>query len=375
MPDKIAPFKLERYFAEYEFSARYLLSSSDCESLGMHELLSMADAESLALWHDLKLGYTELQGHPLLRQQIASGYESIDPGQVLTLAPEEGIFIALQTLLQRGDQVVTTFPAYQSLYEIARSIGCDVVPWTLRLQNGAWWLDVDELEALIGDNTKLLIVNFPHNPTGYLPPKKDLERIIDICRRHSIYLFSDEMYRLLEYDPGRRLPAVCDLYERGVSLCGLSKSLALPGLRTGWLCTQDPDLFQRWLIYKDYTTICSSAPGEILALIALRAREQILNRNLRIIQDNLAAAASFFNEFSALLQWLAPQAGSIAFPRLVDATPVDEFCLDIVRNRNIMLAPATLFDFPGNHFRLGVGRRNFSEALGHLRPYLHEKYA
>jgi aspartate/methionine/tyrosine aminotransferase len=375
MPDKIAPFKLERYFAKYEFTAKYLLSSSDCESLGMQELLAMADEQSLALWHDLKLGYTESQGHPLLRQQIAAAYEKIDPNQVLTLAPEEGIFIALQTLLQPGDRVITTFPGYQSLYEIARSLNCEVIPWSLQSHAGAWHLDLDVLERLLDDKTRLLVINFPHNPTGYLPPHADLERIVDLCRKHGVYLFSDEMYRFLEYDIENRLPALCDLYEHGISLSGLSKSLALPGLRMGWLATRDGELFNRWLVYKDYTTICSSAPGEILALIALRAQQRILERNLGIIHSNLVIAEQFFAQFRHLFEWLAPQAGSVAFPRLMDEVPVDEFCLDVVANRSIMLAPGNLFEFPGNHFRLGLGRRNFHQAIDHLRPYLREKYS
>jgi len=374
MSDKIAPFKLERYFAKYEFTAKYLLSSSDCESLGMQELLSMSDEEGLALWHDLKLGYTESQGHPLLRQQIAASYQDIAPDQVLTLAPEEGIFIALQTLLEPGDRVITTFPAYQSLNEIARSLRCEVIPWSLEVRDGAWRLDVNAMEGMLDASTKLLIINFPHNPTGYLPSRADLERIVELCRSHGITLFSDEMYRLLEYDPAHRLPAVCDLYERGISLSGLSKSMALPGLRMGWLVTRDAALFQRWLIYKDYTTICSSAPSEILALIALRAQQRILERNLGIIRSNLVIAEQFFAQFRHLFEWLPPQAGSIAFPRLVYDVPVDEFCLDVVTDRSIMLAPGDLFDFPGRHFRLGLGRRNFHQAIDHLRPYLREKY-
>jgi aspartate/methionine/tyrosine aminotransferase len=374
MTDRIAPFKLERYFAKYEFSAKYLLSSSDCESLGMQELLSMADEESLALWRDLKLGYTESQGHPLLRQQIAATYQNIDSDQVLILAPEEGIFIALQTLLQPGDRVITTFPAYQSLYEIGRSLGCEVVPWSLQVRNGAWQLDVNMLEDLLDESTKLLIINFPHNPTGYLPTRTDIERIVDLCRKKDTILFSDEMYRLLEYDARQRLPAICDLYERGITLSGLSKSLALPGLRMGWLAARDTALFQRWLIYKDYTTICSSAPSEILALVALRAQQRILNRNLDIIRTNLETAELFFAQFPHLFEWLPPQAGSIAFPRLVSGVPVDEFCLDIITNRSIMLAPGNLFDFPGSHFRLGLGRRNFHQAIDRLRPYLRQKY-
>src|SRR5687767_14255499 len=123
------PFKLERYFAKYEFSTRYLLSSSDCDGLMQSELLAAADVECRALWDNLKLGYTESLGHPLLRKEIAQLYEGIDAAEVLVVVPEEGIFIALNALLEKGDHLICTFPAYQSLYEIAGGLGCEITPW------------------------------------------------------------------------------------------------------------------------------------------------------------------------------------------------------------------------------------------------------
>ena len=126
---KIQPFKLERYFARYEFSAPYLLSSSDCEALTLPELLAMADEQTLGLWNNLKLGYTESQGHHLLREEVARLYQNIQPEELLIITPEEGIFIAMNALLDQGDQVVTTFPGYQSLYEIANAMGCQVSHW------------------------------------------------------------------------------------------------------------------------------------------------------------------------------------------------------------------------------------------------------
>ena len=124
----INPFKLERYFAKYEFNTKYMLSSSDCESLGMAELLQMASPASLELWESLKLGYTEAPGHPLLRAEVAKLYPNISPENVLIAVPEEAIFIAMQTLLAPGDHVIVLTPSYQSLSEIARSIDCQVTP-------------------------------------------------------------------------------------------------------------------------------------------------------------------------------------------------------------------------------------------------------
>jgi aspartate/methionine/tyrosine aminotransferase len=366
----IGPFKLERYFAQHEFTAKYLLSPSDCESLSLSELLQLADAETLTLWNELRLGYTESPGHPLLRAEVARLYQQITADDVLIAVPEEAVFIAMQTLLRPGDQVVTLFPAYQSLYEVARSLGCDVTLWALELGSEGWRLDLDRLERSLTDRARLLVVNFPHNPTGYLPTRGELEALIEMARQRNLYLFCDEMYRLLEYDSARRLPPVCDLYEKGISLSGLSKTFALPGLRLGWLAMQGQALLEQWLTYKDYTTICNSAPGEVLAIMALRAKEAIIARNLNIIRQNLRVAEEFFAEHRQHFAWIKPQAGSIAFPRWLAAAPVEHFCQDVLAQQNVMIVPASIFDYPGNHFRVGLGRQNFAEAVQRVSDYL-----
>ena len=162
----LKPFALERYFAEYEFSAQYLLSSSDCDGLRQRDLLALADGEMRRAWDELTLGYTESRGHPLLRTEIAKLYTGIAPDDCLVVVPEEGIFLALSAILTRGDHVICTFPGYQSLYEVTEGIGCEVTRWLPEEANG-WRFDPAFLEANIRPNTKLLIVNFPHNPTGY----------------------------------------------------------------------------------------------------------------------------------------------------------------------------------------------------------------
>jgi aspartate/methionine/tyrosine aminotransferase len=367
----LPPFKLERYFAQHEFSARYLLSASDIESLSLKEMLDLADADSLDRWNTLSLGYTESLGLPALRAEIAALYQKVTADTILTLAPEEGVFIAMNTLLTPGDHIISLFPAYQSLYEIGRSQGCEVSPWMLRLDGDCWRLDFEALEQILKPHTRLLVINFPHNPTGFLPLRAELDQIVAFARANHLYLFSDEMYRFLEYDPARRLPPVCDLYENGISLSGLSKAFALPGLRTGWLATQNVTLFQKFALFKDYTTICSSAPGEVLALAGLRARQVITRRNLEIITANLAAADQFFAEFSSDFTWIHPLAGSIAFPRLELNQSIESFCLSVLDQKNVMLVPGSIFDIPGNHFRLGLGRKNFGEAIALLADYLH----
>jgi aspartate/methionine/tyrosine aminotransferase len=370
MPE-IAPFKLERYFALYEFKAPHLLSASDCESFSLHDLLKLADDESNKMWGDLHLGYTESAGHPLLREEIAEMYQTLIPEDVLVITPEEGIFIAMQTLLNPGDEIISVFPAYQSLTEIAHSLGCRVIPWRLEAGKDGWILDSDQLERSLSAKTRMLVINFPHNPTGFSPGLGQLKLIVSLAQRHNLILFSDEMYRLLEYDPATRLPPICDLYDRGISLSGMSKSFGLPGLRIGWLGTRARDLLARWRQYKDYTTICSSAPSEILALIALRAKDLIVARNLKIIEQNLALAESFFSAQNGRpFTWYAPQGGSVAFPEWRGSTTVEQFCQDLVETQGVMAVPGSMFDYQGNHFRIGLGRKAFPRVLEQVGYFL-----
>lgn len=366
---KIKPFALERYFAQYEFTAKYLLSSSDCDGLMQSEVLSWADPETKKLWENLQLGYTESLGLPLLRKEIAKLYAGISPDQILVAAPEECIFIALNSLLKNGDQVICTYPGYQSLYEIAAAIGCEVEKWEPD-ESAGWYFNPGDLESKIKKNTRLIIVNFPHNPTGYLPSIADYQAIFDIARKHGIPVFSDEMYRFLELNPDQRLPSACELYEKAVTLFGMSKTFGLAGLRIGWIITQDTALYHSIAAYKDYTTICSSAPSEILASIGLRSKEKIIDRHLRRINRNLCLLDDFFEKHRHLFSWIRPKAGTIGLPRLLSEESSGEFCRRVVENRGIMLLPSTVFNYGSKHLRLGFGRENMPEVLNILACYL-----
>jgi len=369
-----APFKIERYFAQHEFTASHLFSSSDCESLSLRELLSYADAESLMLWENLGLGYTESLGHPLLRAEIAGLYSSMSVEHTLVVSPIEAIFLAMHALLKPGDHVVSIFPAYQALYEIPRSIGCDVSLWQLTAREGGWHVDVDRLASLITPRTRLIIINFPHNPTGCLPPRETFDAIVNLARERDLFLFSDEMYRWLEFDETERLPSACEVYEKAIVLSGLSKTFALPGLRMGWLVAQDHDFLTNCQGLKDYTSICHSAPSEVLAIMALRAHEKLAARSLEIVRRNITTAENFFTGHSKLFRWLPPQAGSIAFPQWLGSRSIEEFCDLAVREAGVMIVPGEIFDMPGRHFRVGLGRKNFPEALERLADFLHNHY-
>lgn len=372
---KIKPFHTERFFAIHEFTAPYLLCASDCESLTVDELLQLAGLSPASLGR-LHLGYTETQGAPALRERIATLYGEISGEQVISLsAPEEGIFLMMHTLLEPGDEVIVLTPCYDSLVNVAEYLGCRVIHWPLVEASeppdgrGGWQLDLSMLDRLLSPHTKLVVVNFPHNPTGYLPSHDEWQHTVQLVARSGSWLFSDEMYRGLEFDPTTRLASGCDVYERAVTLGGLSKTYGLPGLRTGWLVLQDASLRDRLLGWKDYTTICASAPGEVLAGIALHVRDKLAARNLRIVEENLALAEAFFSRWRTAFRWNRPQAGSVALVGLRGQS-AQTFCDRLVTEEGVLLLPSTGLGFGDGHVRFGFGRVGFPEALAQLDRHL-----
>jgi aspartate/methionine/tyrosine aminotransferase len=367
---RIADFALERFFARWEFAVEYLLCASDVEGWPMADLLALADDETRQMWDGLRLGYTESTGHPLLRAEIATLYEHLEPDDVLVFAgAEEAIFCLSTALFEPGDHAVVTWPAYQSLYEVARAAGAEVTLHDLREANG-WSLDVERLIASLRPETRLVVVNAPHNPTGMLPTPVEWARLANALSDRGIRLLADEVYRYLEIDDAETLTAGADLFPSAVSLGVMSKSFALAGLRIGWLATRDRELLDRCARMKDYTTICSSAPSEVLALIGLRARDRVLARSRRIVADNLAVLDDLFRRRADRFSWIRPRGGSIGFPRLLGDESVDAFAARLVESEGVLLLPGSQFEHPGNHFRIGFGRDNLPAAVERLEAFL-----
>jgi aspartate/methionine/tyrosine aminotransferase len=365
---QLSPFKLERYFAKYEFTARYLLSSSDCESLTIRDLLAFEpDAHDRFLDH--WLGYTESEGAPGLRGAISQLYPTIQPGEVLVHSgAEEAIFMFMHAVLQAGDHLIVHAPCYQSLGEVARGIGCEVTFWRAYEPEG-WALDLADLEKNIRSNTRAIVINLPHNPTGYLMPGDQFAEVNRLALENGLVLFSDEVYRESEYDPGDRLPAACDVNDLAVSLGVTSKTYGLPGLRIGWIATHNAEIYTRMALLKDYTTICNSAPSEFLAELALRRRSELARRSVDLILRNLEILDSFFTHHVEKFSWIRPRAGPIAFPRLL-GEDVESFCQELVTRANVLLVPGNIFEDTENHFRIGFGRKNLPEAIARLEEFL-----
>ncbi len=368
---KLKPFRIEHFYAKYEFTAQFMLSSSDAQSRTIAELLALEpDAKERfeAHW----LGYTESSGAPFLREAIAGIYSGISSDDVLVISSaEEGIFLVYHALLTAGDHVIVETPCYESGLELARSTGAEVSLWQRHFED-SWAHDLAALEALIHPNTKMIYINTPSNPTGINMSLEVFTAVMKLAKERSIIVFCDEVYRELEHDPSTRLPAACEVYENAISLGSMSKSYGLPGLRLGWLASRNPALLEKCLHFKYYTTICSSAPSEFLTALALRHREVILARNLEIVRQNLPILEAFLARHSSLFSWVKPNASPIGFPRVTIAGDVTDFCEEIVRETGVLLLPGDVYDQPG-HVRMGYGRSNMPEALERLEAYLERR--
>jgi aspartate/methionine/tyrosine aminotransferase len=359
---QLREFQIERYYARHEFTTPFQLSASDCEALTIAELLrfgGIAAEEFLGL----ALGYTETRGAPALRAAIARSYAGCTADDVLVCnAPEEAIFLAMHALVGPGERIVVQTPCYQSLKEVARGLGSEVVEWPMLEGEAGWTLDLERLEQLLDARTRLFVTNAPHNPTGFQPSENEWRRIQELTRARGVRWFSDEMYRGLAPETGLELAPAATLAADAVSLWGSSKSFGLPGLRIGWLVSRDRALLARIEALKDYTSICSNAPGEFLARVALEASAPILAQNRARIAANVERMQTFVARHAERLAWHAPMAGSVALVRLSSGS-AREYAERIRAEGGALLVPSTLFDLGDRHLRVGLGRASFPTAL------------
>jgi aspartate/methionine/tyrosine aminotransferase len=368
-------FRLEVYLGRWEFAARHHLTASDAQTLTIAELLALASDEQREAFGRLPLGYTPTWGTPALREAIAATYDTVGPEHVLSFAgAEEAIFWTMQELVGPGEHAVVTVPNYQSMETVTIATGADVDGLALRPEDG-WALDLDALKQLLRPTTRLVAVNFPNNPTGALPDRQSFGQLVKLCQERGIRLFSDEVFRGLELDPGRTLPQAADLSPTALSLNVMSKAYGLAGLRIGWLACRDRALLERLERRKHYTSICNAGPSEHLATIALGAADRIKARNRAIIAANLPIFDAFFAAWPERFAWEHPQGGCVCFPRLLTGEPTSAFCRRLVQTAGVVLLPADIYrsqlaDVPGDRFRIGVGRRDPQPALAAFDRFL-----
>jgi aspartate/methionine/tyrosine aminotransferase len=374
MPSLMRDFALEVYFSKWEFAAKHHLTASDAQSLRLSDLLALASAQDRERFDQLHLGYTETFGSKPLLSEIAKTYDSLTEKDLLCFAgAEEGIYVAMRVLLEPGDHCIVVTPNYQAAETIPLSI-CEVSGVPLDA-NDNWSLDIDLIRAALRPNTKLISINFPNNPTGAIPPHATFNALVELCRSRGIWLFSDEVYRLIERQPSHRIPQAADVYERGISLNVMSKSYGLPGLRIGWIACQDRKFLLNCEQYKHYLSICNSGPSEILAEIALKARDAILARNRDIVDHNLALLDRFFADFPDLFDWRRPDGSCVAFIPYKGNDGVERFTEKLIEESGVLLLPSSIYrsdlgPVPEDYFRIGFGRNNMEDGLSAFHDWL-----
>lgn len=367
-------FRLETHFSKWEFKARFHMTASDAESMSMRDLLAMATPEEREEFDGVWLGYTETFGAPDLREVIASTYRRRGAADVLCFAgASEGIFAANAVLLDKDSHAIVVTPNYQSHETLPVAI-CEATGVPLDPHDN-WSLDIERVADAIRSNTKLVTINFPHNPTGAILSTDRYQALIELCRKHGIYILHDEIFNGLGPTGTKHLPYVADVYERGLSLNVMSKSYGLPGLRIGWIACADSDVLSRMERMKHYLSICNSGPSERLTKIALTHRNKILARNCEIIDQNLPKWDAFFARYPDLFDWRRPDGSCMAFPKYKGPEGVEKFAQSLVEESGVLLLPGSIYQSelgvtPGNHFRLGFGRSGLDEGLAALDEHL-----
>ncbi|HPB58816.1 MAG TPA: aminotransferase class I/II-fold pyridoxal phosphate-dependent enzyme [Candidatus Saccharicenans sp.] len=348
---KIEVFKMERMQSLWENLVDYNLSESGVHPLTLKELLSAEEIQDLT---EVELGYTQTNGTPPLRQQIARLYPGLDPEDIMvTAGSSEANFLLMWSLIEPGDKVVFELPNYLQMWGLTRAFGARVEPLWLKEELG-WQPDPAEIDRVITPGTKLVILTNPNNPTGSILKPGIRQQIIERVKEVGAWLIADEVYRGAERN-GEETPSFYGQIEKVAVVGGLSKAYGLPGLRLGWLAGP-AELVQKVWTYHDYTTISVSALTDHLATRALEPtrRLQLLNRTRNIIKTNLPILEKWLQSFDGLFNYQPPQAGAILFTAYKSKINSTQLVEKLLKEKNVLLVPGDHFELD-HHLRLGYG--------------------
>lgn len=364
---KIETFALERWMTTYEMHVKYDIAESGILPLTVNDLLQFEPPEKrdemLQRLLEMPLGYSEAPGSLELRSLLAATYSNCGPQNILiTTGAIEANFLLFNTLLDPGDHVVAVYPAYQQLYSVPRAIGCEVSLWKLQPENGFRY-DLDELERLVTQQTRLIVINTPHNPTGAMLSTADVRRIYALAESVGAKVLGDEAYRWLTIPGGDDFaPPMVNQGASGISVGTLSKPFGLPGLRIGWIAGPADLIAQCWAM-RDYVSLSPGKLNDALAVLAVSHRERVVERNHAIISQNLAYATTWMAQHADTVSWIPPRGGLLALLRYNLDIPSLELANKLAEEYSVMLAPGSAFGFE-HHLRLGIGQNPAIFATG-----------
>lgn len=366
---KIERAHLEDWMREYYFTAEVDIGSSGVQNFSMAELTELIDLRpedlSRVVFDD-----SPSCGVQSLRQVIADSWGDGDPEKVLAAhGSSEIIFLIMNALLDAGDEVVVLDPCYHALRNLADSIGCSVKEWRLRFEDG-FEPNIEDFKRLVTPKTRMVVVNFPHNPTGATLTAAQQKEFIEAVAASGAYLVWDAAFNELVYET-EPLPNPITMYDRAIVLGTLSKGYGLAGLRVGW-CLATPELLERFVHWRDYTTLYLSPLIEKVAERAVENYRVLLDLRLERARKNLAIVARWVEAHREFVDWVRPKGGVTTFVRMHGVADVDEFCHRLGREHGVMVVPGSCFNQPG-HMRLGFGgpTADLEEGLARVSGLLH----
>lgn len=348
---KIEHFKMERMQSTWENEVEYNLSESGVHPLTLREFLSGDEVREI---QDIPLGYSQSNGTPELREQIARLYPGATLDHVLvTNGSSEANYLLMWRLIEPGDEVIFMMPNYMQMWGLVRGFGAALKPLWLR-ENLGWAPDLDELRKLVTPKTKLIIVTNPNNPTGAVLSGEAMSVIVEVAALAGAWIVADEIYQGAERI-GETTPSFWGRYDRTLIVNGLSKAYGLPGVRIGWIVAPKEFITKTWP-YHDYTTISPGVLSDRIARIALSPanREKILKRTRTIIQKNYSQLESWLNKRAGLLSCVPPRAGAIAFTRYALKANSTDLVTRLIKEKSTLIVPGDHFEMD-LYLRFGFG--------------------
>ena len=372
---EIKAFEVEEWMNKYEDDAKYNIAETCVESLKVGELLDIASIERDEFFGKLaetKLTYGAIPGSAALREEITKLYHSkktID-NVIVTNGGIGANFLALFTLVRPGDEIVAVYPTYQQLYSLPEALGAKVRRLRLEPEDG-YIPDMNKLRTLVKSNTRAIVINTPNNPTGACFGEEIMREIAEIAGKAGAWVVCDEVYRGLEHEGSYSVPSIADIYEKGVSTSSMSKVYSLAGLRLGWV-TADEAFIKECFKHRDYNIISCGMIDDALALIALKNKEKILGRNLKIVRENKKVLADWV-ESTGGISFVLPNAGTTALIKYDHDMASEDLCRRMFEYNGAFVVPGSCFEFE-NHFRIGYAPKKevLIEGLAAVSAFLQQ---
>ncbi len=363
---QLKPFLLDIWLDNYEHDIEFNLAASTGPTWTVNDLLNLAGEEERQRFLNHELVYGRVAGADGLREAIAEMHGvSAECVQIVTGA-SEALVVLMWLAAEPGANVILPRPGFATFSALPESLGIETRFYGIRKENN-FSIDVEEIKKLADARTKLILLNSPHHPTGATVSDAEMESLHEFTSGRGIQLVNDEVYHPIyhgrETKSASRLPHATVIHD-------FSKAFSLPGVRTGWMIEHDRKRRERYWNARAYFSVSNNTAGEMLAEIAMRKRDIVLQRTQEVASRNLERLDGFMAEHREILNWIRPRGGMTAFPWLVHSENARPFC-QAAAERGILLAPGDCFEVP-SHFRLGFAAsgEEFPRALDRLGEFV-----